>query len=154
MVGEDGTERDVVRYEKVKGKTGEDVLKLFRNAYNPRIAVTVDMIATGTDVKPVEIVFFMRTVKSCNYFEQMKGRGVRVMPADALCGVTPDAATKSRFVIVDAVGVCKQIKTERGPLDRQPRHSLKRVLDYVKAGGSDADAAARWRRSSRGWPVR
>ncbi|MEO8068624.1 MAG: DEAD/DEAH box helicase family protein, partial [Flavobacteriales bacterium] len=32
----------------------------FRNAYNPRIAVTVDMIATGTDVKPLEVLLFMR----------------------------------------------------------------------------------------------
>lgn len=138
----DGTEREVVRYEKLKGKTGEDVLTAFRNSFNPRIAVTVDMIATGTDVKPVEIVFFMRTVKSCNYFEQMKGRGVRVMPSDALKGVTPDARNKTRFVIVDAVGVCKQNKSERGPIDRQPTQSLKQVLDYIKAGGTDPDAAS------------
>jgi type I restriction enzyme R subunit len=84
----------------------------------------------------------MRTVKSCNYFEQMKGRGVRVMPSDALKGVTPDAKNKTRFVIVDAVGVCKQIKSERGPIDRQPTQSLKQVLDYVKAGGTDPDAAS------------
>ncbi len=56
----------------------EDLLSSFRNSYNPRIAVTVDMIATGTDVRPLEIVFFMRDVKSANYFEQMKGRGSRV----------------------------------------------------------------------------
>ncbi len=75
----DGSEREEVRYVKTKGKTGEDVLTAFRNSFNPRIAVTVDMIATGTDVKPVEIVFFMRSVRSGNYFEQMKGRGVRVI---------------------------------------------------------------------------
>jgi type I restriction enzyme R subunit len=138
----DGTEREVARYEKIKGKTGEDVLVAFRNSFNPRIAVTVDMIATGTDVKPVEIVFFMRSIKSTNYFEQMKGRGVRVMPADALKGVTPDARSKTRFVIIDAVGVCAQCKSERGPIDRQPTKSLKQVLDYIKAGGTDPDAAS------------
>jgi type I restriction enzyme R subunit len=136
----DGTTREVVRYQKIKGKTGEDVLVAFRNSFNPRIAVTVDMIATGTDVKPVEIVFFMRSIRSSNYFEQMKGRGVRVMPDDALKGVTPDAITKSRFVIVDAVGVCAQTKSEKGPLDRQPGKSLKQVLEFVKAGGTDPDA--------------
>jgi type I restriction enzyme, R subunit len=138
----DGSERDEVYYEKIKGKTGEDVLVAFRNSFNPRIAVTVDMIATGTDVKPVEIVFFMRSVKSSNYFEQMKGRGVRVMPADALKGVTPDARSKTRFVLVDAVGVCEQCKSERGPLDREPTKTLKQVLDYIKAGGTDPDAVS------------
>jgi len=138
----DGTEREVARYEKIKGKTGEDVLVAFRNSFNPRIAVTVDMIATGTDVKPVEIVFFMRSIKSSNYFEQMKGRGVRVMPPDALKGVTPDAKSKTRFVIIDAVGVCEQCKSEKGPIDREPNKSLKQVLDYIKAGGTDPDAVS------------
>lgn len=137
-----GGEREETYYEKVKGKTGEDVLGAFRNSFNPRIAVTVDMIATGTDVKPVEIVFFMRSIKSANYFEQMKGRGVRVMPADAIKGVTPDARSKTRFVIVDAVGVCEQCKSERGPLDREPTKTLKQVLDFIKAGGTDPDAVA------------
>lgn len=137
-----GGEREETYYEKIKGKTGEDVLVAFRNSFNPRIAVTVDMIATGTDVKPVEIVFFMRSIKSSNYFEQMKGRGVRVMPGDALKGVTPDARAKTRFVIIDAVGVCEQCKSERGPIDREPTKSLKQVLDYIKAGGTDPDAVS------------
>ena len=134
--------REVARYEKTKGMTGEDVLVAFRNSFNPRIAVTVDMIATGTDVKPVEIVFFMRSIKSSNYFEQMKGRGVRVLTPDALKTVTPDARVKTRFVIVDATGVCEQCKTEKGPLDRQPSQSLKQVFDYIKAGGTDPDAVS------------
>lgn len=146
----DGTVREKVLYYKTKGKTGEDVLTVFRNAYFPRIAVTVDMIATGTDVKPVEIVFFLRTVRSGNYFEQMKGRGVRVCSADELAGVTPAGEdpngnplpklTKSRFVIIDAVGACRECKTERGPVDRQPSKTLKQVFDYIKAGGTDPDA--------------
>lgn len=146
----DGKVREKIIYYKVKGKTGEDVLTVFRNAYFPRIAVTVDMIATGTDVKPVEIVFFMRSVRSGNYFEQMKGRGVRIISPDELAGVTPageDAKgnplpklTKSRFVIIDAVGACSECKTERGPVDRQPNKTLKQVFDYIKAGGIDPDA--------------
>ncbi len=87
------------------GAKPEDLLAQFRNNYNPRIVVTVDMIATGTDVKPIEIVMFMRMVKSRGYFEQMKGRGVRVMPSDDLKRVTRDAPAKTHFVIVDAVGV-------------------------------------------------
>jgi type I restriction enzyme, R subunit len=61
------------------GRDPKDLIQDFRNSYNPRIAVTVDMIATGTDIKPVEIVMFVRTVKSRLLFEQMKGRGVRVI---------------------------------------------------------------------------
>ncbi|MDW4789040.1 helicase-related protein, partial [Escherichia coli] len=61
------------------GRKPEELLADFRNSYNPRIAVTVDMIATGTDIKPLECVMFLRSVKSRNFFEQMKGRGVRVI---------------------------------------------------------------------------
>ena len=84
----------------------EDILQDFRNSYYPRIAVTVDMIATGTDVRPLECLLFMRDVRSRNYFEQMKGRGTRVLDYDELRKVTPSAATrKTHFVIIDAVGV-------------------------------------------------
>jgi type I restriction enzyme R subunit len=86
----------------------------FRNDYHPRIAVTVDMIATGTDVKPLEVLLFMRDVRSKGYYEQMKGRGVRSLDGDSLKKVTPSAATnKTHFVIVDAVGVSQSLKTAR-----------------------------------------
>ena len=95
-------------------------LAALRNDYNPRIAVTVDMIATGTDVKPLECLLFMRDVKSRKYFEQMKGRGTRVLTADDLQKVTPSAQAKTHYVIVDAVGVTKSIKTASQPLDTKP----------------------------------
>jgi type I restriction enzyme R subunit len=137
----DGTSTEVIKYEKVSNLTPEDVLTAFRNSYNPRIAVTVDMVATGTDVKPLEIVFFMRNVKSLNFFEQMKGRGVRVIKPDELKAVTPDATAKTHFVIVDAVGVCaSDQKSESAPLDRQPSVGLKKILEYVGMGGTDPDA--------------
>ncbi len=95
-------------------------LAAFRNDYNPRIAVTVDMIATGTDVRPLECLLFMRDVKSRNYFEQMKGRGARVLTPDDLRKVTPSARAKTHYVIVDAVGVTKSLKTSSQPLDTKP----------------------------------
>jgi len=64
---------------RVSGKKPEDLIAAFRNSYNPRIAVTVDMIATGTDIKPLEVLLFLRDVRSRVYFEQMKGRGTRVL---------------------------------------------------------------------------
>ena len=86
-------------------KDAKELLQKFRNSPTLRIAVTVDMIATGTDVKPIECVFFMRDVRSRTYFEQMKGRGARTIDNATFQTVTPDAAEKTRFVIVDAIGV-------------------------------------------------
>ena len=106
----------------------------------PRIAVTVDMISTGTDVKPIECVFFMRNVRSAGFFEQMKARGVRVISPDKLRTVTPSARVKDRFIVVDAVGVCEQDKTDSRPLNRQPAKTLELVLNYVAQGGIDPDA--------------
>jgi type I restriction enzyme R subunit len=117
-----------------------DVLQQFRNDYYPRIAVTVDMIATGTDVKAIECLLFMRDVKSRSYFEQMKGRGTRTLAGDELKKRTPSAeGNKSRFVIVDAVGVCKSLKTDSRPLERQPGLSLKNLMLNVVMGQRDED---------------
>jgi len=115
------------------------LIKTFRNSYHPRIAVTVDMIATGTDIKPVEIVIFMRAVKSRTFFEQMKGRGVRVIKPDDLKAVTPDATTKDHFVIVDAVGVCEQDKTDARPMEKKPSVAFDKLLQAVALGNTDED---------------
>ncbi len=115
-------------------------LAKFRNDYFPRIAVTVDMIATGTDVKPLECLLFMRDVKSCNYFEQMKGRGTRTIDLDALKKVTPSAKfTKDHFVIVDAIGVTKSLKTDSRPLEKKPGVPLKDLLGAIAVGVRDED---------------
>lgn len=125
---------------KATGRKTDDLIAAFRNSPNPRIAVTVDMIATGTDVKPLECVFFMRAVKSRTYFEQMKGRGVRVISDTDLQAVVPGATTKDRFVIVDAVGVTETELQESPPLDRQPTVPLERLLRQVSFGIRDPDA--------------
>ncbi len=118
----------------------ESVLSSFRNDYYPRIAVTVDMIATGTDVKPIECLIFMRDVRSKNYFEQMKGRGTRTLDRDELQKVTPSATeNKDHFVIVDAVGVTKSVKTETRSLERKPSVSLKELMLLVAMGSKDED---------------
>jgi type I restriction enzyme R subunit len=129
--------------KKVTYKATEDpksVLAQFRNDYHPRIAVTVDMIATGTDVKPLECLLFMRDVKSRNYFEQMKGRGTRVINFDDLKKVSPSAKiTKDHFVIVDAIGVTKSLKTDSRPLEKKPGVALKDLLGAVAVGARDED---------------
>lgn len=121
----------------------KSVLAQFRNGYNPRIAVTVDMIATGTDVRPLECLLFMRDVKSSNYFEQMKGRGTRTLDADNLKKVTPSATTaKTHYVIVDAVGVTKSLKTASQPLITKPTVPLKDLATGVMMGARDEDTVS------------
>ena len=143
---------DIVREEFAKGNdfcqkityrtTGakpEDLITQFRNSFNPRIVVTVDMIATGTDIKPVEVVFFMRNVRSRNFFEQMKGRGVRTISPTEFNSVTPDADVKDRFVIVDAVGVTESDLSESYSLDRKPSVPFDKLLDLVAMGDREPD---------------
>lgn len=116
-------------------------LRAFRTSPTLRIAVTVDMIATGTDVKPLECVFFMRDVRSAQYFEQMKGRGARtISPADYQ-SVTPDAEKKTRFVIVDAIGVTEHDFVDP-PLNRDRKASLKKLLDKAAALNLTEDETA------------
>jgi type I restriction enzyme, R subunit len=129
--------------KKLTYKAEEDpksILAQFRNAYYPRIAVTVDMIATGTDVRPLECLLFMRDVKSRNYFEQMKGRGTRVIGHDDLKKVTPSVnSAKTHFVIVDAVGATKSCKTDSRALERKHSVPLKDLLSAVTFGSQDED---------------
>jgi type I restriction enzyme R subunit len=134
----DGAEVDDFEY-KTGGITAEQRLKDFRNSYNPRVAVTVDMIATGTDVKPIECVMFMRDVKSRTLFEQMKGRGSRVIKEDDLRAVTPDATSKTHFIIVDAIGICESELVDTHPLEKKPSVSFEKLLEFVAQGSRDKE---------------
>ena len=117
-----------------------DKINEFRHGYKFRIAVTVDMIATGTDVKAIECLLFMRDVKSKNYYEQMKGRGTRTISLDEFQKVSPSATTnKDRFILFDAVGVTKSEKSEGRTLDRKPSVPLKDLLTKVALGERDED---------------
>lgn len=136
--GEDGKDVEEVRY-KSTGIKAEDLLSSFRNSYNPRVAVTVDMIATGTDIKPLEAVMFMRAVKSRNFFEQMKGRGVRIIGENDFQAVTPDAKAKTHFVIIDCVGVCEQELSDTKPLERKRTVPFEALLQAVAFGSTDPD---------------
>ena len=134
----------------------EDLIRQFRTQFNPRIAVSVDMISTGTDIKPLECLLFMRSVRSSGYFEQMKGRGVRTISTDDLRTVTSDATAKTHFIIVDAVGVCKSIKTDsqsrpgepsttepNGPPQRDPNQLMDNVsVDRVIETGFEPESFA------------
>jgi type I restriction enzyme, R subunit len=122
------------------GAKPEDLLSAFRNSYDPRIVVTVDMIATGTDIKPLEIVMFMRSVRSRNFFEQMKGRGVRVIDPTDLKAVTPDAQGKTHFVLIDCVGVTEENLSESQPLERRRNIPFASLLKEIAFGIVDPDS--------------
>lgn len=120
---------------KGEGNDPKRLLQDFRNSPSLRVAVTVDMIATGTDVRAIECVFFLRSVRSAVYFEQMKGRGSRIIGPDDYAALTPDVAKgfkKDRFVIVDAVGVTDSPLVDATPMERDPSVSLEKLLQ--KAG--------------------
>lgn len=130
--------------KKITYRSEEDpksVLQQFRNDYYPRIAVTVDMIATGTDIRPLEVLLFMRDVKSRSYYEQMKGRGTRTCSIEELkTKGTPSAKfSKDHFVIIDAIGVENSQKTDSRPLEKAPGVSLKNVLDSIVMGNTSED---------------
>lgn len=115
----------------------QSLLYAFRNEYNPRIAVTVSKIATGTDVKAIEILIFMRDIKSENYYEQMLGRARRTLSKEELVKTSPSAhSQKLGYVIVDAVGVTKSEKTSRGRCgtDMKPTVTFKKLVDNVITG--------------------
>ena len=122
------------------GDTPENLIRAFRSSYYPRIAVTVDMIATGTDIKPVEIVVFLRSVKSRSFFEQMKGRGVRIVERADLRAVNPgEHVVKDHFVIVDAVGVCERDKTDSRPMDQKKAVPFDKLLQAVALGNTEPE---------------
>jgi type I restriction enzyme R subunit len=118
----------------------KSVLNAFRNDFYPRIAVTVDMVATGTDVKPLECLIFMRDVRSKNYFEQMLGRATRTLDQENLHRVSPTATErKLGYIVVDAVGVTKSQKTTSRQLERKPTVSLKDLMKNAAMGMCDDD---------------
>lgn len=124
------------RYEK-----SETLIQEFRTSPQLRIAMTVDMIATGTDIKPLECLLFLRDIRSRTYFEQMKGRGTRVLtPTDLQAVSGADAHAKTHFVIVDAVGVCESDKTDSRPLERQRTVPFDKLLLGVALGKRDDDS--------------
>ena len=135
VFNEDNKFAEKITYSADDPKT---LIKKFRNELHPRIVVTVDMIATGTDIRPIEVLIFMRDVKSESYYEQMKGRGVRT--DSYLQNVTPNATTKTRFILVDAVGVSESNKNGSQPLERKKSVSFEKLLEQIAMGRRDEDA--------------
>ena len=136
---------------KTTGKKPDDLFNEFRNSYNPRIAVTVDMIATGTDVKPLECLLFMRNINSASYFEQMKGRGCRVIKSDDLLSVTPDAKQKTHYRHRRCRGrVRDETRLPRSLWIASRRYPWTRFSTWSLPGRPATTSARRWRPASPG----
>lgn len=138
-----GKENDDLFVQKITYSAGDsnELIRRFRNDKEFRIAVTVTLVATGTDVKPLEVVMFMRDVESESLYVQMKGRGVRTIGDEQLRNVTPNAYSKDMFYLVDAVGVTGSIKTVSRPGTEPQPHmiSLKELLEKITHGNVDDD---------------
>jgi type I restriction enzyme R subunit len=117
------------------------LIRSFRNDKDFRIAVTVTLVATGTDVKPLEVVMFMRDVESDALYTQMKGRGVRTIGDEQLRNVTPNAISKDLFFLVDAVGVTEhEMQVTRPGADiPSPNISLRILLERITHGDLSDD---------------
>ena len=113
-----------------------ELIRQFRNDKDFRIAVTCTLVATGTDIKPLEVVMFMRDVASEPLYIQMKGRGVRTIGDEQLRNVTPNAYSKDCFFLVDAVGVTEHEKSITSPSDSATTKliSLKELLEKITHG--------------------
>lgn len=124
--------------QKITYSSGDsnELIRQFRNDKNFRIAVTCTLVATGTDVKPLEVLIFMRDVASEPLYIQMKGRGVRTIDDDVLRNVTPNAFSKDCFFLVDAVGVTESHKTVPGggTGPQGPTITLKKLLERLTHG--------------------
>ena len=113
-----------------------ELIRQFRNDKDFRIAVTCTLVATGTDVKPLEVVMFMRDVESLPLYIQMKGRGVRTIGDEQLRNVTPNAYSKDCFYLVDAVGVTEHEQTTPTATDDPTTKTitLKELLERISHG--------------------
>lgn len=113
-----------------------ELIRQFRNDKDFRIAVTVTLVATGTDIKPLEVVMFMRDVASETLYVQMKGRGVRTIGDEQLRNVTPNAFSKDLFYLVDAVGVTEHEHSIIGPYEGpgEPILTLKELFERITHG--------------------
>lgn len=129
--------------QKITYSSGDsnELIRQFRNDKEFRIAVTCTLVATGTDVKPLEVLIFMRDVESDTLYKQMKGRGVRTIGNDQLRNVTPNAYSKDCFFLVDAVGVTEHEKniTSPGDGEQEKAITLKRLLELLTHGNVNDD---------------
>ena len=118
-----------------------ELIRQFRNDKDFRIAVTCTLVATGTDIKPLEVVMFMRDVAAEPLYIQMKGRGVRTIGDEQLRNVTPNAYSKDCFFLVDAVGVTEHEKSITSPSDSATTKliSLKELLEKITHGNVSDD---------------
>jgi type I restriction enzyme R subunit len=81
---------------RVYGKSG--LLAQFKNSDMPRIAISVDMLDTGIDIREIVNLVFTKPVYSYTKFWQMIGRGTRLLES---AKIKPWCTKKDKFLIID-----------------------------------------------------
>ncbi|OEF06030.1 type I restriction-modification system endonuclease [Vibrio genomosp. F10] len=104
----------------------ESLITRYRKERLPNIVVTVDLLTTGIDVRPISNLVFLRQVKSRILYEQMKGRATR----------TCDEINKQTFRIFDAVNLTETIERLGAdnlmkPVVTKPNLSLEQLVEEM-----------------------
>jgi len=81
---------------RVHGKGG--LLDQFKNNNMPRVAISVDMLDTGIDIRELVNLVFAKPVYSYTKFWQMIGRGTRLLEPEK---IKPWCTQKDSFLILD-----------------------------------------------------
>ena len=129
-----GQPPDFVQQITYSAGDSNELIRRFRNDKTFRIAVTVTLVATGTDVKPLEVLIFMRDLNSESLYIQMKGRGVRTIGDEQLRTVTPNAISKDLFYLIDAIGITEHAWSSTSPGGDSCNISLEKLLEQISHG--------------------
>ena len=120
----------------VHGKGG--LLDQFKNQDYPRIAISVDMLDTGVDVREIVNLVFAKPVYSYVKFWQMIGRGTRVLEEDE-SRRKPWCREKDRFLIIDCWGNFEHFKMH--PKGKEPNSQMPMPVRLFKARLDRLEAA-------------
>jgi type I restriction enzyme R subunit len=104
---------------RVYGKGG--LLDQFKNNDMPRVALSVDMLDTGVDIRELTNLVFAKPVFSYTKFWQMIGRGTRLLEQDKL---KPWCTEKDTFLILDCWDNFEYFKLNPGGKELKPQIPL------------------------------
>ena len=105
------------------------MIRRFKNEFDPRVAVTVDLLTTGIDVPEITNLVFLRRVSSRILYDQMLGRATR--KCSDLYG---EGAPKLAFRIFDAVDIYNALLpiTDMKPVVARPSLSFSQLVTELR----------------------
>lgn len=121
---------------RVQGKGG--IIDQFKKNDFPRIAISVDMLDTGIDVREVVNLVFAKPVYSFVKFWQMIGRGTRILENDPLKRKAW-CKEKDKFLIIDCWGNFEYFKLR--PRGQEPGQQIPLPVRLFRARIRQLEAA-------------